>query len=97
MSRAKESVEVLRGLVTQADMVTLFNCATLTITHWRDRYGMPYIRIPGNGKDTIRFRLKRVLRWARETQRAYNPQFAKRLRNLSEDLGDDEESQEREE
>jgi hypothetical protein len=55
----------INELVTTGYLTQLFRRSTLTITHWRTRDGMPYIRIKGYKRDTIRYQLASVLEWAR--------------------------------
>lgn len=60
---------VLRGYVTTADLCRMFSRAPLTILKWRQNKGLPYVRIPGDGKDTVRYKLVDVLDWAKKTKR----------------------------
>lgn len=54
-----------RELLTTADLCRLFKRAPLTIRHWREKKDLPYVRIPGHARDTIRFVRKDVLAWAK--------------------------------
>lgn len=68
--RVPEVVEHLSGLVTSAFLEKMFNRKGLTIMIWRQREGLPYVRITGDGRDTIRFRYEAVLAWATVTGKA---------------------------
>ena len=61
----KPAVEILEGLVTTQYLCKLFQRSPLTIFMWRSREGLPYVRVPGAARDTIRYRLEAVLEWAR--------------------------------
>lgn len=52
--------------LTAKDLVKLFRRSELTIHIWKRDKGLPHIRIPGSGRDTIRFDRPSVLTWAKE-------------------------------
>jgi hypothetical protein len=70
---APETVEELKGLMTTAQVADLFGKSPLTITLWRKEKGLPYVRIPGDGRDTIRFHEGRVKKWAKKNQVQTSP------------------------
>ena len=49
---------------TITDVAKLFRKTVLTIQNWRNFEGMPFVRIPGFGRDSIRFDPRKVARWA---------------------------------
>lgn len=57
---------VLRGLVTTARLVQLFGKSELTVREWMFNHGLPYVVVPGDERDSIRFRLAEVRKWARD-------------------------------
>ena len=77
-----EVAEVL-NLVSQRQLVDLFGKTTLTITTWRQKFGLPYVRVKGETNDSIRYRLEQVIAWARENKRHMDPEVLKQLRKTS--------------
>lgn len=73
-----ENCEVLDDLLPMADVCRAFNRSELTILHWRQRKGMPYVLITGSQRPTIRFRLSAVEAWAKK----WGFKFSKRLLDL---------------
>lgn len=66
MIDVKENVTVIDNQLTTADLMAMFNRSGLTIMVWRKSRGLPYIRITGAVRDTIRYDKVAVLRWARK-------------------------------
>lgn len=56
--------EVLTGLMTTGEVARLFNRDKQTVNVWRREKGLPFVRIPGDARDTIRYRRAAVLEWA---------------------------------
>ena len=65
-SKEGPAVEILDGLIATQYLCDLFKRSPLTILTWRTRKGLPYVSVPGAARDTIRYRLEAVLKWARE-------------------------------
>ncbi len=63
------AVTVMEDLSTTNYVCALFRRSALTIMHWRRFEGMPYVRIPGDGRDSIRYREREVRDWSRRTGR----------------------------
>jgi hypothetical protein len=55
----------LEGLMTHSDLCRLFKRSELTVMLWRQNHGLPYIRVPGENRDTIRYDREQVIAWAR--------------------------------
>lgn len=62
----EKDVETLHDLITTEQCARLFKRTPLTVHIWRKDRGLPFVRIPGSGRDPIRFRIKRVVAWAVE-------------------------------
>lgn len=62
----EQNREVLRGLSTVSEISEMLGVSRITIHTWRKYRGLPYVVIPGDTKNAIRFRKKDVLEWARE-------------------------------
>lgn len=74
----KEVVEVL-DLINQRQLVDLFGVTTLTITTWRNKFQLPYVRIPSVGNDSIRYHLDKVVKWAKANNKPMDQQVLKQL------------------
>lgn len=59
----------LNDIVTTGYLCKLFKRGTLTLQNWRNDLGLPYIRIPGDGRDTIRYDLDAVIDWAQKNHK----------------------------
>ena len=59
---------VLEGLMTARDVSTLFNRKLVTLELWK-KQGMPYVRIKGDDRDTIRFVLQDLIKWAQDNRK----------------------------
>jgi hypothetical protein len=57
---------VIDKWVTTGHLVQLFRRIPLTIGNWRRYEGLPYVRIPGDGADAIRYDLRQVTAWAKK-------------------------------
>ncbi len=57
-------VETIPGLVPERTICKLFRKIPLTVQNWRATRGLPYVRIEGDARDTIRYRLDAVRAWA---------------------------------
>lgn len=67
-------VEVLEGLVTSRTLEKIFRRGGLTILHWRQEQGLPFVKVPGDARDTIRFRIEAVKKWAKaHNKRMFDP------------------------
>lgn len=64
VERPTPAEEILGDLLDTAQMVKLFGVTELSIHNWRAGKGLPYVRIPGSGRDTIRYRRAAVKEWA---------------------------------
>lgn len=64
-----ENVTILENYVTTKYVAKLLSRTELTIHHWTKKEGLPYIRIPGDGRDTIRYDKQAVIQWATQTGR----------------------------
>lgn len=58
---------VLNGYVDTAYLCRLFKRSSLTIGLWRKHEGLPYILLPGDARDAIRFVRTDVVAWAKRT------------------------------
>lgn len=56
----------IKGLLTTAQVAKRFAVTPLSVTLWRTKRGLPFVRIVGAGRDTIRFKAKAVEEWARK-------------------------------
>ena len=61
----RPNAEVLTGLITIQEVCRIFGKTRLTVKQWRDVRGLPYVLIPGDGRDDVRYRRKDVLAWAK--------------------------------
>lgn len=57
--------KVLRNMLTAGEVAAMFNRTTQSVALWRKLHGLPYVRIRGDARDTIRYRRGAVLRWAK--------------------------------
>lgn len=64
MKRQDPKPEYRNELLTTQDLVEMFGRTELTISNWREQFGLPYVVIPGNERDAIRFRENKVRKWA---------------------------------
>jgi hypothetical protein len=62
----EQNVRVLSDLVTYKSIMALFGRSLVTVRMWHKYEGMPYVRIPGDGRDSIRFDIKEVKKWAKK-------------------------------
>lgn len=53
----------VQNIVAIATIGRLFRRSAQTVTIWRTTQALPYIRIPGDGRDSIRFDLEKVRQW----------------------------------
>lgn len=60
----KQNVIDSNMLLTTVHMQQMFGVVRKTVWWWRTNKAMPYLRIPGAGKDAIRFHLPDVVAWA---------------------------------
>ncbi len=60
-----EVVEVIELLTTE-DLVRRFGRSKITVNNYRKVRGLPYVRLPGRARDSIRYRTGRVVKWARK-------------------------------
>jgi hypothetical protein len=61
-------------LLTSDQVAALYGVTIPALYLWRQRLGMPYVRIPGYRRDSIRFRLADVLKWGvRNGKQLVNP------------------------
>ena len=60
----------LNDLITIKDVCIIFGVSEVTIHRWREEKGlnMHTITIPGDTRPAIRYSLKGLLRWAKETE-----------------------------
>lgn len=65
-TESNEVYRILEGLVDTEYLAKLFARSEQTIMLWRQHDGLPYVRIPGSGRDTIRYDKAEVLEWARK-------------------------------
>lgn len=56
----------LSGTLNTADLTRLFSRSPLTILLWRKNKNLPYIRIKGEKRDTIRYDRAKVEEWAKQ-------------------------------
>ena len=61
-----EDVTVMNEYVTMQTVCAMFNRSAESIILWRKHKGLPYIRIPGDGRDTIRFDRLAITKWAKD-------------------------------
>lgn len=73
MNKLPKNVETVRDFVACIDIQKLFRRKEPTLLNWRRDYGLPHAVLPSELRPSIRYRLSRVLAWAR-------------LQNLSVDL-----------
>jgi len=62
---APVSFKTLNQYVDTAFLTRLFGRSSLTVLLWRQKKGLPYLRIPGEGRDVIRYDKREVLAWAK--------------------------------
>lgn len=43
----------------------LFGVTPLTVIKWRNNKGLPFMKLPGDGRPAIRFSAKRTAAWAK--------------------------------
>lgn len=67
-TQAPPGAEVLDGLLTTSDVCRVFGRSYQTVRKWRVRRSMPYVVVPGTGRDTIRYRREDVDEWARKNK-----------------------------
>ena len=65
--------EMLDSLVTVGYLKKLFRRGDLTILSWRQKHGLPHIRIKGDARSAIRYNLTEVLAWARANRKRVFP------------------------
>jgi hypothetical protein len=53
------------NLLTVADVAEAFEVTSMTIYLWRRYRGLPFLLIPSQGKDSVRFYKDKVVKWAR--------------------------------
>ena len=56
---------IFTELKNTGDLERLFHRSAQTITVWRKTKGLPFIRIKGDIRDSLRFDLPAVLEWAK--------------------------------
>lgn len=61
-----KSCEVIDDLLTEQEVAQLFGRGTLTVSLWRKHSKLPHVRIVGQKRDAIRYRLAQILAWGRE-------------------------------
>lgn len=71
MPTLEKNETILDKMVTTTFLCRMFSRTALTILHWRTHEGLPFVRIKGDGRDTIRFELKRVRAWADRNGKEY--------------------------
>ena len=71
-TRKEPNFTQLDGYVTTGFLCGMFSRSELAITNWRLYKGLPYVRIPGDGRDTIRYTLDEVLDWAKDQNIDYS-------------------------
>jgi hypothetical protein len=57
--------EIIPGLVTAKYLSKMFKKTVQVIYDWRNRKGLPFVIIPGDGGDMHRFNLNKVIAWAK--------------------------------
>jgi len=65
MEQIQPNVRVIEDYVTSGYLCKFFKRSSLTIHHWRARKGLPYVRFPGDSRDTIRYVIDEVISWAK--------------------------------
>lgn len=60
-----EQCEVLSDLLDEQQVADRLGRSAQSVALWRRHRGLPYVRIPGSGRDTIRYRWPAVLQWAK--------------------------------
>ena len=60
---------ILGDLLTSRDVAALFDRTELTVLLWRRSHNLPYVRIKGNRRDTIRYRRSDLRAWAEKNDR----------------------------
>ena len=83
-------VEYMTDFATDKDICQFFRKTTVTIREWRESRGLPFVVIPGDGKNLIRYRLELVIPWAtREKVRMFDlPPKIERILPEAEDPND---------
>ena len=59
----------MSDLLTTKALQQIVGRSRVTIWLWRKRHGMPVVRIKGDTRDGIRYRLPAIRRWAKQTER----------------------------
>lgn len=65
-STSPEVFTVLDGYVTEGYICKLLKKKPLTVSLYRQLKGLPFVKIPGDGKDAIRYIEADVRAWAKE-------------------------------
>lgn len=69
-----ENVTVYTNLATISTLCTLFRRSELTVLSWRRHKGLPYVRIPGDSRDSVRYDLDAVKEWAVQSGKEIFPE-----------------------
>lgn len=77
---AKPNFKILTQYLTSGDLARLFARTPLTILNWRRGESLPYVVIPGEGRDSIRYDLAAVVRWAERNGKALQADVLKELK-----------------
>mgnify|MGYP003815892779 CR=1 FL=1 len=54
-----------KKIISRKEVMALFGKSELTIMKWQQNKGLPYIRIPGDKRDTIKFDKEAVVAWGK--------------------------------
>ncbi len=69
LEKPRDVCEVLDDLMTEDDVAELFGVTAQSVALWRKHDELPYVRIPGEVRDAIRYRYQAALDWDRERGR----------------------------
>lgn len=64
-------VEETLKLLSAQQLMRAFGVSILTVRSWTSDFGLPFVRIVGEDRDAIRYRRKRVRKWAAKNNRPF--------------------------
>lgn len=81
MQETAENKEILTGLITCVDVQKLFSRSDQSIAIWRKSYGLPYVVIPSEGRAAVRYRLTKIIEWAKTAGKELDAAYLKHLKS----------------
>lgn len=65
--------EIIKDLLTEQQIARGLGLSVLTVRIWRKEKSFPYVRLEGDNRDAIRFRLEKVMEWCHDHEVEFNP------------------------